>query len=622
MRNPTKSLFAKIVAILLLVLVFILGISSAIGIAYGYEQGYYSGVSSYYETQACKDITSYYAYSVCPIYNSNAQQEYWNGFGMDQTNFAFELSSAYESDLFIQNYIPETVGYKAEFTMNEYTIKCSVRDPITAQDRYYNSHRIYEFLYPLRNQIIWICALSAVFFLIDLIFLLCAAGHRKGTEEVVRNHQDKIPLDLYLTAAAVAGGWLLSVMFGDTWINTPVDVILYFILVLIFFLICLATVMTLATRIKYGKFWRNTIIYRLIKLLGKIMKFIGKELASTFKNIPMVWKTALVFCGADIINFILCALLWNVWPEFFMLFLLFVFNLMLLFAVCLISINLLKLKKAGEQLAAGDFEFKVDTAKMYWEFKKHAENLNNIGNGMSIAVDQRMKSERLKTELITNVSHDIKTPLTSIINYVDLLQKEKIEGQAGEYIEVLNRQSKRLKKLTEDLVEASKAATGNLAVELERTDIGEIINQSVGEYTERLAAGHLEAVISVPEEDVYVMTDGKLLWRVIDNLLSNVCKYSQPDTRVYIDVKLAAGEVIISFKNISRNKLNIAADELLERFVRGDGSRTTEGSGLGLNIAKSLVNLLKGTFEIYVDGDLFKAEIRFAQAGVEKSRLA
>ena len=228
---------------------------------------------------------------------------------------------------------------------------------------------------------------------------------------------------------------------------------------------------------------------------------------------------------------------------------------------------------------------------------------------MNKAVEQRLKSERLKTELITNVSHDIKTPLTSIVSYVDLLKKEELSPTAGEYVAVLDRQSRRLKKLTEDLVEASKASTGNIAVQLEPIVVNEIIHQAVGDYDEKLAAGRLEVIVNTYEGNLMALADGRLLWRVLDNLLSNVCKYAMAGTRVYVDLIARDGHVVLSIKNISRDPLNISADELMERFVRGDASRHTEGSGLGLNIAKSFMDLMGGGFALSVDGDLFKAEL-------------
>ena len=263
----------------------------------------------------------------------------------------------------------------------------------------------------------------------------------------------------------------------------------------------------------------------------------------------------------------------------------------------------------GAALAAGDLEAQLDTEKMFADVKRHAEDLNAIGVGMNKAVEQRMKSERLKTELITNVSHDIKTPLTSIVNYVDLLKKEDLPPAASEYLSVLDRQSHRLKKLTEDLVEASKASTGNMAVTLEPIVVNEIIHQAVGDYDEKLAAGRLEVILNTYEGNLMALADGRLLWRVLDNLLSNVCKYALAGTRVYIDLSGRDGRVYLSIKNISRDPLNISADELMERFVRGDTSRHTEGSGLGLNIARSLMDLMGGAFSLSVDGDLFKAEL-------------
>ena len=217
-----------------------------------------------------------------------------------------------------------------------------------------------------------------------------------------------------------------------------------------------------------------------------------------------------------------------------------------------------------------------------------------------------------KTELITNVSHDIKTPLTSIINYVDLLKKEEIENDtAQEYILTLERQSNRLKKLIEDLVEASKAATGNLAVNLAPCDIGVLLSQSIGEFDERFNNANVTPLLKKPEESVIIKADARHLWRVIDNLLNNICKYSQPETRAYIDVKAVNNKAVITLKNVSRYELNISPDELMERFVRGDKSRNTEGSGLGLSIAKSLTELQQGKMSIEVDGDLFKVTLEF-----------
>jgi len=231
---------------------------------------------------------------------------------------------------------------------------------------------------------------------------------------------------------------------------------------------------------------------------------------------------------------------------------------------------------------------------------------------MTNAVNERMKSERMKTELITNVSHDIKTPLTSIINYTDLIAKENCDNEkVREYSVVLLRQSERLKKLIDDLVEASKASTGNLDIHLTPCDATVFVTQAAGEYAERLAAAQLQLVTKMPENAVSIMADGRRLGRVFDNLMNNICKYSQSGTRVYLTLEDHGGEAVFSFKNTSREELNISEDELMERFVRGDSSRNTEGSGLGLSIAKSLTELQGGSIAVTVDGDLFKVVLHF-----------
>ena len=251
------------------------------------------------------------------------------------------------------------------------------------------------------------------------------------------------------------------------------------------------------------------------------------------------------------------------------------------------------------------------TRHMLPTLKEHAENLGAVSLGMTRAVNERMKSERFKTELITNVSHDLKTPLTSIVSYVDLLKKEPIENEkAREYIEVLDRQSQRLKKLTTDLVDASKASSGVLSVNREPVDLSELVRQSAGEYAERFALSELTPILSLPESAV-VTADGRLLWRVLDNLLSNVTKYAQPGTRLYMDVTETPSGTELALKNISRQALNIPAEELMERFVRGDASRSTEGSGLGLSIARSLMERMGGELRLTLDGDLFKVNLAF-----------
>ena len=271
------------------------------------------------------------------------------------------------------------------------------------------------------------------------------------------------------------------------------------------------------------------------------------------------------------------------------------------------------LLEATKRMSKGDLDIKVEDKLLLGGFQEYATGLNTLAGVAVEAAKNQMKSERMKAELVTNVSHDIKTPLTSIINYVDLLKKAENQEEANEYLAVLDRQSLRLKKLIEDLMEMSKATTGNMAVELTRVNAVEAINQALGEFSEKLEMAQLTPVFMPPAEPMMMTADGRLTWRVLSNLLGNAVKYALPGTRLYIDLVAVEGHVLISLKNISKEQLNVSSEELMERFVRGDASRNTEGSGLGLNIAKSLMELQKGQLQLLVDGDLFKATLLFPE---------
>ena len=471
---------------------------------------------------------------------------------------------------------------------------------------------------------------GAVGILACAAFLLCGAGRRRTDGEAVLTALERIPLDIYLLLCwTLATGLLvLYALFGEHMtfnifvyseeaVIFAVSSVVWWYITLVF---ALAPFMSLAARVKAGGgiWWRNTLTCWLVKLCRRFVKwcwslvkrFFGGILYMT-RKIPLVPRTAIIAAAAIAIEAFLTAQAFGYYYiSGFFVFLWFVYTPLLFVLACFGAWQMKSLKAAGERMARGEIDEKIDTQYMYSEFKRHAENLNSIGEGMAAAVEQRMKSERLKTELITNVSHDIKTPLTSIVNYVDLLNKPHTPEQEAEYLEVLDRQSKRLKKLTEDLVEASKASTGNMNVNLVRTNTREIIEQSLAEYGRRMEQGKLIVITNIPDPPPGAMADGRLLWRVLDNLFSNVCKYALAGTRVYIDAAVEVEEAVISVKNISRDPLNLSAEELMERFVRGDASRHTEGSGLGLNIAQSLVALMHGKFAISIDGDLFKAEIR------------
>lgn len=355
--------------------------------------------------------------------------------------------------------------------------------------------------------------------------------------------------------------------------------------------------------------WKHNKITAFFAALGRGIRAAIRQLAELFRHMNVVWK----LCGAAILVILL--LEWLAAGASYdggMFLCLVVLDILVFLAVGFFALQLDRLKKGGERLANGDLDYKIPIDHMYWDLQQHAKNLNAISDGMAIAVQKQLKSERMKYELLTNVSHDIKTPLTSIINYVDLLHNEPIESkQAQEYIEVLERQSAKLKKLITDLIDVSKATTGNITVHAERTHAGELLRQCVGEYSERMNGQNLETILTVPEDEPSIYADGRLLWRIFDNLLGNIVKYAMPGTRVYIDLESADNRVVISLRNISRERINISSDELMERFVRGDASRATEGSGLGLSIARSLTELMHGRFGLMVDGDLFKIVLDF-----------
>lgn len=270
-----------------------------------------------------------------------------------------------------------------------------------------------------------------------------------------------------------------------------------------------------------------------------------------------------------------------------------------------------RLRDATDSLTDGDFSYQIKLSGLYGDYREIAENLNSISEGMNLAIDERIKSERMKTELITNVSHDLKTPLTSIVNYANLINQENCENEKiKEYSEVLERQSIRMKRLIDDLVEASKASTGNLDIQLEKCEADILLTQAVGEFEQKLQNCGLELKISQPQNGIQILADSRRLWRVFDNLMNNICKYGQSGTRVYLSLEETEKYAVFTFKNTSRAQLNFKADELVERFVRGDLSRNTEGNGLGLSIAKSLTELQNGIFELTIDGDLFKVVLK------------
>lgn len=446
---------------------------------------------------------------------------------------------------------------------------------------------------------IFLTALFALLALFFFCFLMASAGHWARHEGIHLTWLDKIPADVWLI--------VLLCTFFIGWEA------FYYGWGRVFFCAALVPLVLLflcafAAQCKAGTVLRSALIARIARFLWRIVRSLFLGLWRIAKSLPLIWKTALAGLILVFIEFVL--FMQDYYGTLAAPFL--ALKLAELLAVLYVAVNLRALQKGGEKLADGDFSSPIDTKYLIGDFKRYGQELNDVQSGLEQAVQEQMKAEHLKTELITNVSHDIKTPLTSIVNYVDLLKKEDIPSpEAREYIAVLDRQSHRLKKLTEDLVEASKASSGVLNVDLQPTDVNVLFSQIEGEYQERLAACQLTLVTQPPAPGTVIRADSRLLSRVMDNLVSNICKYALPNTRVYVVSTLSREAVTISFKNVSRDELNISPDELMERFVRGDASRHTEGSGLGLSIARSLVQLQGGRFDLAIDADLFRADITF-----------
>ena len=472
-------------------------------------------------------------------------------------------------------------------------------------DRYALKNATLNFVYSMRYMTYAVAFASVIIGLSCFIFLMCASGRHQTSDKPEASFGTKIPFDLLVALAGFACCIIyvpLFHMLGDGLISVVAGAGEMVIVLAMFLGLC----MSLATRIKLGGWWKNTVTYMILHFIWKCIKAFFKLIT----KIPLVWKTTVIACGIFFFDLLFVGLA----DEAEKIIYIFIRSIILLPAIVYVAVMLRNLLNGSKALADGKLDEQVSTGGMILDLKTAANNLNSIGMGMSRAVEERMKSERMKTELITNVSHDIKTPLTSIINYSDLIMKESKDSEkVAEYSEVLHRQSEKLKRLIDDLVETSKATTGNLEVNLAPCSVNEMLSQAEGEYEQKMEAAGLTLISNVPEKTVSIMADGRRLWRVFDNLLNNACKYALSGTRVYMSLEEKEKEAVITFKNTSRDALNISADELMERFVRGDKSRNsgTEGNGLGLAIAKSLTELQNGKMDLFIDGDLFKAELRF-----------
>ena len=518
-----------------------------------------------------------------------------------------------------------------------------------------------------RYNVIAVLVVCLLLFAVGAVYLCCVAGRTPGSDAVKAGGFNALPLDLY-TGLVLALSFIAYEVVEEViiWFDNSNFVFFAFLLFAGFF-VCLLFVgycFAWAAQIKEGggRWWRKSAIgygcrigwwlvksivtlfcpwlaKSLWKIVTSIFRFIrnvltviwetfrnaalwvwhkitgafwwvGSKVERSFALLPVTWQWILV--GFALVAILFLGLL-NSMNRYDPMGLLVSVGLCL--AVVLYGAHAFGLLLEGvKKMRQGDLENQVDHRLLMGAFREFAGELNGLADVAKVAAQKEMKSERMKTELITNVSHDIKTPLTSIINYVDLLQKPHTPEEEQEYLDVLGRKSQQLKKLIQDLMEMSKASTGNMAADIRRVDAVEAVSQALGEYADKLAAAELTPVVKSPEGPVWMLADGRLTWRVLSNLLSNAVKYALPGTRLYIDLAENSGNVLISLKNVSAQELNVDAEELMERFVRGDAARNSEGSGLGLNIAKSLMEVQNGQLVLTVDGDLFKATLILPKA--------
>ena len=566
--------------------------------------------------------------------------------------------SGYQDVMVAEFYYQELTGY---------TVSLTLQEPVMRHSEVADALRL---LWSYRNALFGILAVSVLLFAVCAVYLCCAAGRKPGRDSVKAGGLNLIPLDahalgvgladvgivwllaegmeyllnqglLFAAGTAAAAGYGACVLFvgfcfafaaqvktpgGLWWRNSACG----------WCMRLLVAACRLAIRIivwcwvQLEKLWNWALPLgkRVLRAVWKLVKFFWLELKKLCVRFFSVLEKCMIWLGKTLARFAdLLPLTWQWLVAAFVL--LFALGITIstervgwiLLGVCTVLAVVLygsgafgTLLESAKRMRRGDLDTKVDDGLLVGCFRDFAQELNGLADVAVVAAQKQLKSERMKTELITNVSHDIKTPLTSIINYVDLMSKPHSEEEQELYLEVLSRQSQRLKKLIDDLMEMSKASTGNIPVDIARVDAAEAVNQALGEFGDKLAKANLTPVFRRPEEPVEMLADGRLVWRVLSNVLSNAVKYALSGTRLYVDLTTLEGKVLISLKNISREELNVEADELMERFVRGDASRNTEGSGLGLNIAKSLMELQKGQLQLLVDGDLFKVTLIFPQA--------
>ena len=548
--------------------------------------------------------------------------------------------NAFESNLDVAAMDWQSYIQWSDILGEDYIVMSAVDISFPIQDIFYEASRNYSKYEPYMGSVFRVLLASAILFLMSIVWLTVVAGRRANGENELYLH----PFDRWkteLSAVLMVGPWLLiTIIFMEVWDGVGVQAYSYnggahylyyygFTMTgedaciiggyaAVTAVIFLIGYLSLVRRLKGGTLWKDSILKMIFTWLVKCWRFVSQYVQVFWRHRRVLWKTILVFAVIVFIHWfaLFAAAMYGI-PGFCM-FLSAVSEAAAAYLLIRDAAAKERIKNGIQEIASGNLDYKLPLdLRQGGDYQDMAENLNNIGNGLQRAVDKSIRDERLKTDLITNVSHDIKTPLTSIINYVDLLKRENFEDPKIQgYLDILEMKAQRLKTLTEDVVEASKVSSGNITLEYMDVDLVEMLNQTIGEFSEKMEAKQLKVIASLPEEPAVIHVDGRRMWRVLENIFNNAAKYAMPGTRVYADLKVEGKKIWFSLKNVSEQPLNFSSDELTERFIRGDVSRSTEGSGLGLSIAKSLTEMQGGKFELYLDGDLFKVTIKF-----EKGRL-
>ena len=496
--------------------------------------------------------------------------------------------------------------------------KFSVADSMADEAENYETYS--KLMFPMLAGAIF----GSVLWLIGMVWLTVTAGRRPEDEEIHLNGFDRWYTEI--AAGTVIGIWLAGTIISGTLIaNSSLGYSHVVVTVIVICLICgtytmawfLIGYLSLVRRIKAGTLWKNSLIRKVLKWIGKCSGKLSDFARAFSRNTAEKIKVLLVGGAFLFLQFLIIGCVFS-GAGVFLLALMAVDVAVMIFAIR--KADGLDLIMDGlKKISDGELQYKIKTDTLTGKQKVMAEYINNIGSGLDAAVENSLKKERMQTELITNVSHDLKTPLTSIINYVDLMKRENpTDPKIQEYLRILDEKSQRLKVLTEDVVEASKASTGNIKLEMNDIDFVEMVQQVIGEFEEKFKEKNLTMMVHFTDEPSIIYADGQRMWRVLENVFGNVVKYAMEGTRVYAEISNRNKKVTFSLKNISAQPLNISADELTERFIRGDVARNTEGSGLGLSIAKSLTELQGGEFKLYLDGDLFKVMITFVAKNYSK----